>query len=81
MFNRLTRNSLAIATAMALSGGAHAFVVNETFSGNWGEGAGNRGLIIDILPTSPSRPANDFSNDALVQWFTYRDGEPVWLIS
>jgi len=81
MFNRLTRNSLAIATAMALSGGAHAFVVNETFAGNWGEGQGNRGLIIDILPTSSSRPANDFSNDALVQWFTYRDGEPVWLIS
>ena len=81
MFNRLTRNSLAVAAALALSGGAQAFVVNETFSGNWGEGAGNRGLIIDILPTSPARPANDFSNDALVQWFTYRDGEPLWLIS
>ncbi len=81
MLNTLTRKSLAIAVIGALSGGAQAFVVNDTFSGNWGEGAGNRGLIIDILPTSPSRPANDFSNDALVQWFTYRDGEPVWLIS
>jgi len=81
MMQRFTRNALAIATGAALCGSAHGFVVNDTFSGNWSEGEGNRGLIIDILPTSTTRPADDFSNDVLFQWFTYRDGEPVWLIS
>lgn len=81
MLRYFSRNSLAIATAAALCGTANAFVVNESFSGNWSEGAGNRGLIIDVLPTLPTRPANDFSNDVLMQWFTYRDGEPIWLIS
>jgi len=81
MMNNFTRNALALSVGAALFGSADAFVVNETFSGNWSEGAGARGLIIDILPTAADRPAADFSNDVLVQWFTYRDGEPVWLIS
>jgi len=82
MFHNFTRNALALAAGTALVGSAQAFVVNETFSGNWGEGGGaSRGLIIDVLPTSPAKPADDFSNDVLVNWFTYRDGEPVWLLS
>lgn len=80
MLNNFTRNALASLAGMALVGSANAFVVNDTFSGNWGEGGGaGRGLIIDILEVHPN--ARDFAPGVLVNWFTYRDGEPVWLLS
>jgi hypothetical protein len=75
----MTRNALALAAGMALAGSAQAFVVNDTFSGNWGEGQGNRGLIIDVFESFGA--AGDFESGVLVQWFTYRGGEPVWLIA
>lgn len=79
MLRNMTRNALALAAGMALAGSAQAFVVNDTFSGNWGEGQGNRGLIIDVFEKFGA--AGDFESGVLVQWFTYRGGEPVWLIA
>lgn len=81
----LSRLSMALAAA-GLSMGANAFVVNESFSGNYAEPSENglpgedqrRGVIIDVVENSIQQ---DFSNGVLVQWFTYRDGEPLWLIS
>jgi hypothetical protein len=76
----MTRNALALAAGTALVGSAQAFVVNDTFSGNWGEGGGaNRGLIIDVFERFEQ--AGDFESGVLVQWFTYRDGEPIWLLA
>ncbi|MGK7294974.1 MAG: hypothetical protein ACNS61_03980 [Candidatus Wenzhouxiangella sp. M2_3B_020] len=80
MFSNLTRNALALAAGTALAGSAQAFVVNDTFSGNWGEGGGaSRGLIIDVFERFAA--AGDFESGVLVQWFTYRDGEPIWLLA
>ncbi len=84
MLNKFARNALAFSVGAALFGSANAFVVNQSFSGNWSEEAPAgvniaRGVIIDIIPTPLGQPANDFSNNALIQWFTYRDGEPIWL--
>ena len=79
MLKSLTRNALALAAGTALVGSAQAFIVNESFTGNWGEGQGNRGLIIDVIEDFSGN--EDFESGVLVQWFAYRDGEPVWLIS
>jgi len=80
MFKQLTRNAMVLAVGAGMFGSVDAFVVNDTFSGNWGEGGGaGRGLIIDVLENSPD--AGDFAPGVLVNWFTYRDGEPVWLLS
>jgi len=82
MHTKLIRNALALAVGGLLASNAHGFVVNETFSGNWSEVGVtvNRGVLIDIVPTLATLPPNDFSNNVVLQWFTYRDGEPVWLI-
>jgi len=82
MFKNLTRNALALAAGAAFCApSAHAFVVNDTFAGNWGDvDGGSRGLIIDILENRD--PAGDFAPAVLVEWFTYdEDGNPLWLIS
>lgn len=83
MLQKLTRNALALAVGTALAASsAHAFVVNDTFSGNWTENLEQnvaRGMIIDIIEEGPI--AGDFAPGVLVQWFSYRDGQPVWLIS
>lgn len=80
MLNQFTRNAVALAVGAGMFGSVDAFVVNDTFSGNWGEGGGaGRGLIIDVLENSPA--ARDFGPGVLVNWFTYRDGEPVWLLA
>src|SRR6056297_26997 len=80
MFKQLTRNAMALAVGAGMFGSVDAFVVNDTFSGNWGEGGGaGRGLIIDVLEKNPN--AGDFAPGVLVNWFTYRDGQPVWLLS
>ncbi|MDT8438634.1 MAG: hypothetical protein RQ729_06465 [Wenzhouxiangellaceae bacterium] len=82
MLSKLSRNALALAMGGLLASSANAFVVNDSFSGNWSEQGVDaaRGLIIDVVPPSlAGDPANDFSNNVLLQWFTYRDGEPVWL--
>ncbi|MDR9453791.1 MAG: hypothetical protein RI542_07655 [Wenzhouxiangella sp.] len=77
MIKTLTKAALPLAIGMAFASSANAFVVNETFTGNYfeGEDKSGRGVIVDIFPDANS----DFSNNALVQWFTYRDGEPIWL--
>jgi len=83
MFQNLTRNVLAVAVGTALAASsAHAFVVNNTFSGNWAETLEAnvaRGMIIDIYENAEA--SGDFAPAALVQWFTHRDGQPVWLFS
>lgn len=81
MLKSFSKNALAFAAGTALFGSAQAFVVNDTFSGNWSEGSGDaaRGLIVDVI--EGFGPAGDFESGVLVQWFTYRDGEPVWLIA
>ena len=80
MLRNMKRNAFALAAGFALAGSAQAFVVNDTFSGNYGEGGGaSRGLIISVI--EDFEEAGDFEAGVLVQWFTYRDGEPVWLIS
>ncbi|NKI33646.1 hypothetical protein HFP89_00515 [Wenzhouxiangella sp. XN79A] len=82
MFNNFKRNALVLAAGAAICApSAHAFVVNDTFAGNWGDvDGGSRGLIIDILENRA--PAGDFAPAVLVEWFTYdEDGNPLWLIS
>jgi len=81
MRKKLVRSALAVAMGGLLVPAANAFVVNDTFSGNWSEVDTDaaRGVIIDIVPTPTTEPADDFSNNVLLQWFTYRDGEPLWL--
>ena len=78
MFSNFKRNVLAAAMGTAMLGSAHGFVVNEQFSGNYFEpGEGGRGLIIDITPGS----SQEFGAGALIQWFTYRNGQPLWLFA
>lgn len=82
MSKNFTRSALALAAGAALFGApAHAFVVNDTFAGNWGDvSGGSRGLIIDVL--EDRNPAGDFAPAILVEWFTYdENGDPLWLIS
>jgi hypothetical protein len=77
MFSNFKRNVLTAAVGTALLGSAHGFVVNEEFSGNYFEpGEGGRGVIIDITPFS----SQEFGAGVSVQWFTYRDGQPIWLL-
>jgi len=77
MFSNFKRNALTAAVGTALLGSAHGFVVNEEFSGNYFEpGEGGRGVIIDITPQS----SQEFGAGVSVQWFTYRDGQPIWLL-
>jgi len=76
MFSNFKRNAVAFAVGSAMLGSAHGFVVNEEFSGNYFEpGEDGRGLIVDITPGG-----QEFGRNALVQWFTYRDGSPIWLL-
>jgi hypothetical protein len=78
MLKHIKRNLVAVAAGSMLIGSANAFVVNEQFTGNWNEaGKSGRGVIIDIVPSSES----EFGNGVLAQWFTYRDGAPIWLIA
>jgi hypothetical protein len=86
MLQNLTRNALALAvgTAFAASS-AHAFVVNETFSGSWAErqgtseGSVSRGLVFDIIEDHPV--AGDFAPALVAYWYTYdENGDPLWLI-
>lgn len=82
MLKFLNRSSLVLATTVALCGSAQAFVVNESFSGQWAEPGVDaaRGVIIDIVSTEQTgASANDFSNSLVAQWFSYRNGEPFWL--
>jgi len=80
MSRNMMRKATALAAGFVLAGSAQAFVVNDTFSGNYGEGGGaSRGLIISVI--EDFEDAGDFEAGVLVQWFTYRNGEPVWLIS
>ena len=77
MFSNFKRNALTAAVGTALLGSAHGFVVNEEFSGNYFEpGESGRGVIIDITPQS----SQEFGAGVSVQWFTYRDGQPIWLL-
>jgi hypothetical protein len=82
MFKNFTRSALALAAGAAICApSAQAFVVNDTFAGNWASAdGGNRGLIIDVLENRD--PAGDFAPAILVEWFTYDEsGNPLWLIS
>jgi hypothetical protein len=78
MFSNFKRNALAAAIGTAMLGSAHGFVVNEEFSGNYfEEGKGGRGVIIDVNPFT----SQEFGAGILLQWFTYRDGNPIWLFA
>ncbi|HEY7905439.1 MAG TPA: hypothetical protein VIC53_00800 [Wenzhouxiangella sp.] len=79
MIKTLKKAALPLAMGLAFAGSANAFVVNETFTGNYyeGEAKSGRGLILDIFPDA----SQEFGNNVLAQWFTYRDGEPIWLIA
>ncbi|AKS42226.1 hypothetical protein [Wenzhouxiangella marina] len=78
MFSTIKRNAVAFAVGSALIGSAQAFVVNEQFSGNYSEpDKGGRGFIIDVVPSA----SQEFGNGVLAQWFTYRDGQPLWLFA
>jgi len=78
MLKHIKRNLLAIAAGSMLISSANAFVVNEEFTGNYSEeGKSGRGLIVDIIPSSDQ----EFGNGVLAQWFTYRDGSPLWLLA
>jgi len=78
MINLLKKAALPAAIAMACVSSADAFVVNRTFAGNYSEGPekDGRGVILDIAPDGNQ----EFGNTAIVQWFTYRDGDPLWLL-
>jgi hypothetical protein len=76
MFSNFKRNAIAAAVGTAMLGSAHGFVVNEEFSGNYFD-VGNRGVIVDVNPFT----SQEFGAGILVQWFTYRDGEPIWLFA
>ena len=78
MIKTLTKAALPLALGLALAGNADAFVVNKTFAGNYWEGPDKdgRGVILDIAPDG----SQEFGNTAIVQWFTYRNGEPIWLL-
>lgn len=78
MIKTLTKAALPVALGLALVGNADAFVVNKTFAGNYWEGPDKdgRGVILDIAPDG----SQEFGNTAIVQWFTYRNGEPIWLL-
>ncbi|WP_376695933.1 hypothetical protein [Wenzhouxiangella sp. EGI_FJ10305] len=78
MLKHMKRNLVAFAVGSMLIGSANAFVVNEEFTGNYSEaGKDGRGLILDIVPNNDQ----EFGNGVLAQWFTYRDGAPLWLIA
>lgn len=78
MLKNMKRNLLALAAGSMVIGSANAFVVNEQFTGNYNEaGKSGRGLILDIVPNDEQ----EFGNGVLAQWFTYRDGSPLWLIA
>lgn len=78
MFSNFKRNVLAAAVGTAMLGSAHGFVVNEEFSGNYfEEGKGGRGVIVDVNPFT----SQEFGAGILLQWFTYRDGAPIWLFA
>jgi len=78
MFSNFKRNVLTAAVGTALLGSAHGFVVNEEFSGNYfEEGKGGRGVIVDVNPFT----SQEFGAGILLQWFTYRDGDPIWLFA
>ncbi len=78
MLKHMKRNLLAVAAGSMLIGSANAFVVNEQFTGNYNEeGKSGRGLILDIIDSSES----EFGNGVVAQWFTFRDGEPLWLVA
>ncbi len=78
MIKTLKKAALPLAMGLAFAGSANAFVVNDTFSGNYWEGPAKdgRGVILEIAPDA----TQEFGNTAVVQWFTYRDGEPIWLL-
>lgn len=78
MIKMLAKAALPVALGLALAGNADAFVVNKTFAGNYWEGPekDGRGVILDIAPDG----SQEFGNTAIVQWFTYRNGEPIWLL-
>jgi len=78
MLPNFKRNAIAVAVGSAMLGSAHGFVVNEEFSGNYfEEGKGGRGFIMDVVPSD----SQEFGNGILAQWFTYRNGEPIWLFA
>lgn len=78
MIKTLKKAALPLAMGLVFAGSANAFVVNDTFSGNYWEGPAKdgRGVILEIAPDA----TQEFGNTAVVQWFTYRDGEPIWLL-
>lgn len=66
----------ALAIGSLLIGSANAFVVNEQFTGNYYEPAkSGRGVILDIVASDHQ----EFGNTVVAQWFTFRDGAPLWL--
>jgi len=79
MFSNFKRNALAFAVGSAMLGSAHGFVVNEQFSGNYFEpSAPGRGVIIDVVRDNAQQ---EFGTEVLIQWFTYRNGDPIWLFA
>ncbi len=78
MLKNMKRNLLALAAGSMVIGSANAFVVNEQFTGNYNEeGKDGRGLILDIVDGGEQ----EFGNGVVAQWFTFRDGEPLWLVA
>jgi len=76
MLKHFKRNLLAVAAGSMLIGSANAFVVNEQFTGNYFEpGKSGRGLILDVIPSGHQ----EFGNAVVAQWFTFREGEQLWL--
>ncbi|RFF26869.1 MULTISPECIES: hypothetical protein [unclassified Wenzhouxiangella] len=76
MLKHMKRNLVAFAAGSMLIGSANAFVVNEEFTGNYfEEGKSGRGVIVDIVPSNNQ----EFGNAVIAQWFTFRDGAPLWL--
>ncbi|NBB93471.1 MAG: hypothetical protein GVY32_09925 [Gammaproteobacteria bacterium] len=78
MLKHIKRNLMAVAAGSILIGSVNAEVINEQYTGNYAEqGKGGRGLIVDIVPSTES----EFGNAVLAQWFTFRDGQPLWLLA
>jgi len=78
MFSNFKRNAIALAVGSTILGSAHGFVVNDQFSGTYFEpGKSGRGFILDVVPFDHQ----EFGDSVVVQWFTYRDGQPIWLFA
>lgn len=76
MFKHTGIKLSALAVGSLLIGSANAFVVNEQFTGNYYEPErSGRGVILDVVSSNDQ----EFGNTVVAQWFTFRDGAPLWL--